>query len=161
MNKHELLQAIHECRAEIESCCAQATEEQLTCRPGPQEDWSVKDLIAHLTHWEQDMLAHVGNSALGATPDWNDDVDAVNARVFEANKDRPLDAIRADFRRSLEQIDELVGSFSDDDLSDTERLKVDDGTPLWKYIASETYEHYRDDHLPDVQAWARREGLLL
>lgn len=161
MNKNELLQTIHKCRDEIEACWEGATEEQMTARPGPQADWSVKDLIAHLTFWEQDVLTSLGNSALGTTPDWNADTDAVNARVFEANKDRPLTDIQADFRRSLEQICDLVGGFSDADLTDTERLKLGDGTALWQYIADETYEHYRDDHLPDVRAWARREGLLL
>jgi hypothetical protein len=163
MNKEELLTAIHQSHAEIETCCTEATEEQLSQRPGPQPDWSMKDLIAHLTFWEQDMLTTLGNNALKTTPDWNDDTDAVNARVFEANKDRPLDDIRADFRRSLEQICDLMGSLSDADLTDTfvERLKLGDGTPLWKYIADETYEHYHDDHLQDVQTWARREGLLL
>jgi hypothetical protein len=163
MNKTELLQTIQECRHEIECCWEAATDEQLTQRPGPQSDWSIKDLMAHLTFWEQDMLKSLGNSALNTTPDWNDDTDAVNARVFEANKDRPLDEIRAEFRRSLDQICDLVGCLSDDDLTNTEieRLKLGDGTPLWQYIASETYEHYRDDHLADVRAWARREGLLM
>lgn len=161
MNKEKLLTAIHQCHAEIENCWAEATEEQLTQRPGPQPDWSMKDLIAHLTFWEQDMLTSLGNNALKTTPDWNDDTDAVNARVFEANKDRPLADIQADFRRSLEQICNLVGNLSDADLTDTKQLKLGDGTPLWKYIADETFEHYRDDHLPDVRTWARREGLLL
>jgi len=161
MNKQTLLQEIHECHAEIEACCAAATQAQLTERPGPQVDWSIKDLIAHLTYWEQDMLTTLGNCALGITPDWNDDVDAVNAQVFASNRDRPLADIRADFRQSLAQIDARVGRLSDADLSDTERLHLGDGTPLWKYIADETFEHYRDDHLPDVRAWARREGLLL
>jgi hypothetical protein len=161
MNKAELLEAICECHDEIETCLKRATSEQLVIRPGPQPDWSVKDLVAHLTHWEQDMLTTLGNSALGVTPDANVDVDAVNAEVFDANKDRPLEDIQADFRRSLRQIEERIGSLSDAELNSAERLPLGDGTPLWQYIASETYEHYRDDHLPDVQAWARREGVLL
>jgi hypothetical protein len=163
MNKAELLTAIHQCRDEIEGCWAAATEEQLMHRPGPQPDWSIKDLIAHLTFWEQDMLTSLGNNALKTTPDWNDDTDAVNARVFEANKDRPLADIQADFRRSLEQICDLMGRLWDEDLTDTfvERLKLGDGTPLWKYIADETYKHYHDDHLDDVRTWARREGLVV
>jgi hypothetical protein len=160
MNKQDLLQVIHECREDIEACWEGATEDQLTARPGPQADWSVKDLIAHLTFWEQDMLTSLGNSALGTTPDWNADTNAVNARVFEANKDRSLDEIRAEFRRSLDQIDALVGGLSDDDLNSAERIPTPDHMPLWQYIADETYEHYRDDHCADVRAWARREGLL-
>jgi hypothetical protein len=161
MNKDELLQTIHKCREEIECCWAGATEEQLTARPGPQADWSVKDLIAHLTFWEQDMLKSLGSSALGTTPDWNADTDAINARVFEANKDRSLDEIRSEFRQSLDQICDLVGCLSDADLNSTEKISTPDPMPLWQYIADETYEHYRDDHLPDMRAWARREGLLL
>lgn len=161
MNKEELLTAIHKCHAEIENCWAEASEEQLQQRPGPQADWSVKDLIAHLTYWEQDMLTTLGNCALGTTPDWNDDTDARNALVFEANKDRPLADIQADFRRSLAQIDALVGSLSDADLKDSERLAAPDKMTLWQYIAEETFEHYHDGHLPDVRTWARREGLLL
>jgi hypothetical protein len=159
MNKDQLLQAIEECHEEIETCLDAASDAQLSCCPGPQADWSVKELVAHLTHWEQDMLQRVGNSALGILSD--DQVDAVNALCYEQNKDRTLDEIRGDFRRSLEQINEIVGALSDDDLSKSGWSLQDDGAPLWKYIASETYEHYYDDHLSDMQTWARREGVLL
>jgi hypothetical protein len=59
MNKAELIEAIRSERAELEALWAGATEEQMTRRPGPQADWSVKDLIAHLVSWEQKLAGAI------------------------------------------------------------------------------------------------------
>jgi hypothetical protein len=157
MNKDELLKAIHTGRAEIEALWTTATDEQLDQRPGPQPDWSMKDLAAHLTFWEQEMVRSV--SAGQITPEWHENTDVVNARVFEANKNRTVADVLNEYWRSLGQVDALVESLSDADLSSTTRLQTPDNMTLSAYIADETFEHY-DDHLEDVRQWAQREGLV-
>ncbi len=155
MNKDELLRAIHAGRAEIEALWAVATDEQLERRPGPQADWSMKDLVAHLTFWEQDMVKSV--QALQLTPEWHEDTDVVNTRVFEANKDRPVADVLNEYWQSLGQVDALVVSLTDDDLNSTTRLRTPDHISLAAYIADETFEHYQE-HLESVRQWMQTMG---
>ncbi len=157
MNKDDLLKAIHTGRAEIEALWTGATDEQLDQRPGPQADWSMKDLVVHLTFWEQDMVKSVGAGQI--TSDWHENTDVVNVRVFETNKDRPVEDVLNEYWRSLAQVDTLVVSLSEAELSSTTRLLTPDTMPLWAYIADETFEHYAE-HIEDVRAWVRREGVV-
>jgi hypothetical protein len=158
MNKTELLKSIRDGRSQIEALWQGASDEQLCQRPGPQSDWSVKDLIAHLTYWEQTTLTCVpALRQRGERPAcWDGDVDETNAQVFAENRDRSLNDIQAAFRRSLEQVTALVQSLSDSDLAQT--YPALNGEALWKYIAGETFEHY-GDHFADARAWHDRVGL--
>ena len=54
-----LLQRIHDEREALAATWGALTMEQLVQRPGPQDDWSVKDLIAHVTRWESFILQRV------------------------------------------------------------------------------------------------------
>jgi hypothetical protein len=155
VNKRELIEAIRADRATLQSLWTGATEEQLCRRPGPQSDWSMKDLIAHITHWEQNILATLSAAFRGHLVEQGD-TDQINARVFIENRDRPLTDIQADFQRSQDEVLTYIESLTEQQLSDTTHLW--DDTPVITYIIWDTVEHYHD-HLADVRAWAEREGL--
>ncbi len=157
MNKVELIQAIRSGRAELEALWAGANDEQMTRRPGPQADWSVKDLIAHLIYWEQKLVGAIQSGRWNASPP-SATVNSVNAGVFENNRDRPLADVLADFRRSGEQVIKQVQALSDHDLTDPARFAWQKNRPLWDYIAGETVEHY-SDHINDLRAWQQEVGL--
>jgi hypothetical protein len=59
MTPHDLLAQIRKDRAAMAKLWGCLTEEQMTHRPGPQADWSVKDLIAHMTWWESFIMEGV------------------------------------------------------------------------------------------------------
>lgn len=151
MNKAELIQAIRSGRAELEALWAGASAEQMTQLPGPQADWSVKDLIAHLTYWEQKVARAIQSGKWSQSPQ-SATVNGVNAEVYQENRDRPLADVLADFHRSLEQVVGQVQALSEDDLADPGRFAWQKDRPLWDYIAGETIEHYQD-HVGDLRAW--------
>ncbi len=78
----ELLERIREGRAALTALWAGLTEEQMMCRPGPQENWSVKDLVAHITWWEAFILERVTDLISGAPSEPAEDTDILNARVY-------------------------------------------------------------------------------
>ena len=68
MNRSELLQRRHAGRDELADCWRYAIDEQKTRLPGPQQGWSVKHLIAHLTSWEWPTLDLLTVRTLTASP---------------------------------------------------------------------------------------------
>ena len=81
------------------------------------------------------IRAVVGNTAL---PQYPGTVE-FNRQVYEANKDRPLDDIRANFEQSYRDTYSLILHLSETDLF---------SNPVWELIRFNTYNHY---------AWARRQ----
>lgn len=158
MNKETLIATIRANRASLTALWAGATDEQLITRPGPQPGWSVKDLIAHITYWEQDMLANLDAVYKGQPPFWSD-VDETNDRVFTANRTRDLADIQAAFQQSLAQVLAHVASLSQAQLEDSRILGLENGTTVSDYVSQETFKHY-EQHRGDVRAWAARVGLL-
>jgi hypothetical protein len=151
VNKQEVIKRIEDGRREIESLWAGATEEQMTARPGTQEDWSVKDLIGHLTYWQNTLLVNVPIALRGEKPTWGD-LDETNAQVFERNRDRSLSDVESDFHRSAEQVRGLVESLSEADLN---RPNAWNDEVLWQYILGETADHY-EYHAMEVRRWRER-----
>lgn len=152
VTKAELLQLIRSRRAELEALWAGSTTGELVERPGVQPDWSVKDLIGHMTYWEQYVIADTQLVLQGKPPQVEENTDKVNARVFTANKDRSLQVILADFQRSGQEMLDLVSSILESDLFDPNRFPMLKGRALADDIQAEYRGHY-DAHLPDLRAW--------
>ena len=160
MKREELIEAIRAGRAEVQAAWADIDEALLTRRPGPQSDWSVKDLIAHLSYWPQSIVRDVRAALKGETPPSIANptpVDEVNARVFSENRDRPLAAVQTDFHAAAEQVIELARSLSEDDLNNPSRFPWLNGEPLAERLAGETYEHFAE-HLAELRAWKETQA---
>jgi hypothetical protein len=63
--------------------------ERLLVQPGVVDDWSVKDIVAHVTTWEREALKHLPLIVAGGTPPRyaaQGGIDAFNARATEAGR---------------------------------------------------------------------------
>lgn len=155
-SKAELLNLIQREHDLLKTQLARLSPEQMT-RPGAENDWSVKDLLAHITTWEQwmvDWLPKVlqdhSRSILPAGSTW-EDVDRLNAETYQKNKDRPLAEVMADFERSYQQTLEAIKPLSEETLFSIILPWVED-RPLWHIVGANTYWHYRE-HREPLQAW--------
>jgi heme-degrading monooxygenase HmoA len=155
--KTDFLAIIRAWRAALEALWSGVSEAHLAARPSFSADWSVKDLIAHITYWEQDLLRQAALVKQGGAP-VSEDTDTVNARVFAANAERPLTDVLADFYRSGETVFAFIATLSEAELTAPAPFPGGADLPVWQYIAYETVEHY-DEHLDALRAW--REGLPL
>lgn len=123
-------------------------DEQMTHRPGPQSDWSVKDLIAHIAFWERHMTHNVEHLLKREATHVVNDLDIMNAHVFAENKDRTLSDVLAEFAAQLPMLETMLSGLSEDDINNPQRFPSRKGTSLLNTLIGDTFGHYgvhRDD----------------
>jgi hypothetical protein len=125
--------------------------------PNAVGEWSIQDIVAHLTAWEQNALALLLAAQRGGEPVypvWNADMsmDETNAWIFNANHNRTLADVLAESRRVQEQFVRQLETLSEEDLNDPNRFKWLNGNSLADSIAGDSYEHYHD-HANMIREW--------
>jgi hypothetical protein len=152
--RQELLAELDQEWARIERICFTLGEEAM-CKPGAQDDWSVKDLLCHLSAWEKYLLDRLSYVLSGQTPRYPvmqtwEDVHRFNAQVFEQNKDRPLTSVVIEFRSLYRGVMTVLEALDDELLNQPYSYDFSaDKLTLLQLIRANTYEHYRE-HCIDI-----------
>lgn len=149
MTVSEYIQVLRSSRADYARFWEGLTTEQMTRRPGPQEDWSIKDLIGHLCWWESYSIARVMLMRSGATLPRMDDFDALNAQVFNAWKGLSLDFVLGEWENNRVKIETYVQTLSDQEFNATDPL---DGRTPFRLMGGNTVGHYLD-HQADLERY--------
>jgi hypothetical protein len=161
VNKEQLLNDVRSKQAELEGILAQLSETQMTA-PGVNEEWSLKDILAHLNSRQQRTLLNLHAAVHYEQPtveliESEEAMNALNARFFENGKTLPLATVLADFRSLHRQMLEIVPTLSEEDLSDDQKFSWTGGEPLWYLVAGNTYGHI-EEHLGDIQSWLANQS---
>ena len=128
-------------------------------RPGVEGgDWSIKDLMAHVTAWEKLMVQWLLEAARGETPQrpvpgltW-DDLDLLNQRIYDQNHDRPLVDVEADYHAFHQTALETVLPLSEEELFTAGRYDWMNDRPLWYVVAGNMWNHYQE-HREGLETW--------
>lgn len=155
MTPQALLERILTERANLAALWTNLTLEQMERRPGPQPDWSVKDLIAHVTWYEEDGMALIDALLRGDEPIWINDVDEVNADTFRRNEFRSLEEVLTDFDAVPHKLEAQLSRISVRELNDASLFPHGRGEALLAYYVENTYGHY-DDHYGDLERYVSR-----
>lgn len=172
MTKTQLLADMRRAHAEWEGLLAEAGEARLT-QPGVEGRWSIKDVTAHITvyeRWQADLLSGAGPAAVPSPPGVDMlDTDERNAWFYEQDRDRPLRDVLAESREAHRRLFELTEVRSEEDLQALFSV-MPEGTlrpasaaetpapwPLWRWIASNSSEHYHQ-HLSALRVWLAKHG---
>ena len=137
----------------LEQLLATLTPEHMV-QPGIVGDWSAKDVVAHLTEWEQMVLGWYHAGLAGDSPslpapgfNWSE-LPALNQVIYEKHRDRSLADVLDAFGASYRQIMAWVESLSEEDLFTPGRYAWAKTNALASYVISCTSSHDR---------WARTE----
>lgn len=156
-SKAQLVAEIELERQHLEATLAKLSETQLLV-PGVIDDWTVKDILAHITVWEQRMISWVAQTIRNEVPEmlppgmtW-DDLDEWNEQTYQKHRLRPLDEVREDFQLSYTQALQAVQGVSEQDLIDPQRFAWREGRPLWVMVAANTSWHYKE-HDESIRNW--------
>ncbi|HEX6304010.1 MAG TPA: ClbS/DfsB family four-helix bundle protein [Anaerolineales bacterium] len=157
MNKKEIITALEESREDFLDLIEGLPGEDMLATVF--DNWSLKDVLAHLTMWEAELVKLMFQAQQGRKPTTvhftSESVDERNAKWYRQNKDRPLDRILDDFHGVRNQTIRRVESFSERDLTDPNRYPWLDGTPLWRWIADDSFEH-EAEHMAHIRAWRQK-----
>jgi hypothetical protein len=125
-------------------------------QPGVVGVWSIKDLIAHIAWYENQMVDIDGEQPQPGIELWDLPLDERNARIYEANQQRTLTDIQNEAQQVYQKLLETVERLTEEQLQNVKHFPwmQPDWIP-WKVIASNSYEHYHQ-HLSDVQAWVEK-----
>lgn len=133
-------------------------EDHMT-QPGVAGEWSIKDIVAHLTGWRRRTVGRF-QAALRheplPPPLWPAHLqtdDEINAWIYAANRDRPLADVLRESRDVFEQLVETLAAFPAADLLDPTRFPWLEGEPLSGALF---FAHFHEEHEPDMRAWLER-----
>lgn len=128
--------------------------------PGVAGQWSIKDIVAHITAWRRRTVGRVEALARGdptPPPPWPEglkDDDDINAWFHAQDRDQSVKHVLAESRRVFEQLAAGVAKLPDAVLNDAAPLGWTPGTPL---SGAGFFGHFHDEHEPDMRAWLARQ----
>lgn len=127
--------------------------------PGVEGEWSVKQLVAHLTWYERSVVEGArqvlsGEQFTRRRPA-GVGLDENNAQIAAESAARPASAVLAEADAVFAQMLTLAEACSEDILNDPSRLGLPDDMVPWMGVANNSYAHYRQ-HEPALQAWLAR-----
>jgi len=161
MDKAKLIDKLRAARSEWDDLIKQGPIERME-EPGVVGDWSLKNIMSHLT-WHERWYADRMQERLrgeGYTPTEMEtlDFDRRNDIVYRQNRDRPLADVLADSEETSRRLVEMAQANSEEFLIEPQQFE---GVPvpiiIWKNLRGDVYDHYHT-HAQDVRAWLDRAG---
>jgi uncharacterized protein (TIGR03083 family) len=144
MNSVEFIARVTSTRQEYDDLLSALDEEQMT-RPRTCGEWSVKDVVAHVTWYERQMVGVIDQRALVGSDLWTLDLEQRNAAIHEQNRERPLAEILSESKSVHASLMEGLHTLTDAELLDAGRFREMPSEWLpWEMIGSNTFEHYPD-----------------
>ena len=138
--KNQLLELLEESHKNEARFIANLSEEERASR-GTDQDWAVKDEIAHIAAWKaissERILAFMANEE----PTNYDDTDAVNNDLYHQYKEKPWQEILDFHELSFRELSEHVRLISEEDLLDGQRYEWLRGLSLWRRTVHNGYFH--------------------
>jgi hypothetical protein len=146
-------------RAQWNALLAQVGLERMET-PGVDGDWSVKELVAHLTWYERGIVEGARQALSTGTftrrrPEGMG-LDELNARIAAESHGRSASEVLAEADEVFGELLALLAVCPEDVLNDPRRLGLPVDMVPWQGVANNSYAHYRQ-HQPALLAWLARE----
>ena len=150
--KKELLERIRTTRELLDKKFSKLTSKQMVW-PGSMDDWSVKDILAHLVDWEQRFIGWYKAGQKGEIPEtpapgftWRE-LPKLNREGFELHKNETLEDVLEEYEQSYLEVLELVEGMEEQEIFEAKYYQWTGDSSLLPWIAANTSSHYN---------WARR-----
>jgi hypothetical protein len=115
--------------------------------------WSVRDILAHVTTWEEEALKHLPLILKGGTPPRYSvlygGIDAFNARMTEEKRSLSLFEVREQLAATHGCLIELIRSVPEHQLIGETRFR--------RRLRLDAYGHY-PIHAEAIRQWRQRQG---
>ena len=152
MDKQQLLKRLEKAWAAIKESYAGLSDAQMV-ETGVTGNWSVKDILAHVTTWEEEALKHLPVIIKGGRPPrysvMYGGINAFNAQMTEEKRKLPLSEV-------LKQLDETHRHLIDY-IDRTPKDQFTRETRFRRRLRLDTYSHY-PKHARAIQQWRVRSA---
>jgi hypothetical protein len=150
MNRQQLLQRLDTAWIAFSASYAGLPDEQVV-QPGVVDDWSVKDILAHVSIWEEEALTHLPHILAGGRPPRYSTtyggIDAFNALMVERRRALSLAEVRAQLDHTHQRLIEYIRSVPDEHFTRETRFR--------RRLRFDTYSHY-PIHTKAILGWREK-----
>jgi hypothetical protein len=149
MDKQQLLKQLEKAWTTIEESYAGLSDSQLT-EPGVMDNWSVKDILAHVTTWEEEALKYLPLILTGGKPPRYSQyggIDAFNARMAEQKRGLALSDVQRQLDETHRRLLDYIRSVPEEHFAQETRFR--------HRLRLDTYSHY-PKHAKAIREWRER-----
>jgi uncharacterized protein (TIGR03083 family) len=146
MNRQQLLKKLDKAWTEIKESYAGLSDSQLT-EPGVMGDWSVKDILAHVTTWEEEALKYLPLIIKeGRPPRYTTygGIDAFNAQMTEQKRGLSLPEVLRQLDETHRRLIDYLQSVPEEQFTQETRFR--------HRLRLDTYSHY-PEHAKAIREW--------
>ncbi|MHA2322586.1 MAG: DinB family protein [Candidatus Thorarchaeota archaeon] len=109
------------------------------------QKWHLKDVIAHITWYERELLDALEKKSTVESEFWNMDVEERNKLIFANTQDQTLTDLLAVSKSAFDNLVKKIETISDEDLNSEIYIKRKQGTRITHdFIGGITFWHYED-----------------
>lgn len=165
MTKAELLEWLREEYRQWEALLDQIGPARMD-QPGVNGDWSIKDLVAHMSVWQPKLTNQIQAAQRGdpePPPPWPAGLqtdDEINAWIYESSKGRSVREVLDESQLIFRQFLAVVEGLPEDVRIEQVHHQGRSYHLVWlgdqRFPVGEFFDHYHDDHEADVRAWLAR-----
>ncbi|SRR5260370_25540643 len=151
MKKHQLFQKLEQAWTALTESYAGLSEARLT-EPRVMGEWSVKDILAHVTTWEEEALKALPLILTGGRPPRYiqfGGIDAFNAQMAEQKRDLALSEVLRQLEETHRRLLDYLQSVPEEHFTRE--------TPFRHRLRLDTYSHY-PLHARAIREWRARPG---
>lgn len=148
-SKQQLIRDIEEQFSALRECLERIPRTRYSESGVWGEDWTVNDLLAHLTEWHTLFLEWHRQGLAGRVPEmpapgykWNE-TPRLNRDIQAKHRDRPTDELREELEASHARVLALARQASSDELLKPRTFGWTGTNALVTYLGANTASHYR------------------
>jgi len=153
MDRRELLKQLEKAWVAFNESYAGLSDVRLMTA-GVAGAWSVRDILAHVTTWEEEALKHLPLILEGGTPPRYSvrygGIDAFNVRMMEQKRNLLLAEVRAQLAATHGRLVDFIQSAPEHQLIGVARVR--------HRLRLDTYGHY-PHHAAAIRQWRQRQGV--
>ena len=146
MNRSQLIAKVEKRWKEFTDSFTRLTDEQIT-QAGTMGQWSLKDMLGHVTTWEEELLKYLPTILAGkTTPRYKNKyggIDAFNALMVEEKRGLPLDEIRKQLEETHARVITFLKTVPEEHFVKENRFR--------KRVRLDSYGHYKE-HTQAIRA---------
>jgi hypothetical protein len=153
MKKQQLLDKIDLAWTDFKASFAGLSEAQMM-QPGVSGEWSVKDILGHVTTWEEEALKHLPSILENKQPpryaDLYGGIDAFNAMMTQKKRSLSLTEIMIWLDDTHQKVVEFISNAPDEQIATETRFR--------RRIRLDTYSHY-PVHTTSINNWRKNQSI--